>query len=120
MLGLRFPHWLKQITFEVWRYDGLDFDTFNYGSVLAVPNTIPQSATAVVLLDSNVDRQGAIIMNESSAALAIEFDGIPSMAENLVIVQPGGYFEIPYAFKGAVQGVWASAGTGFAKIREFR
>lgn len=119
-LQIDFAHWFKQVELEVWRYDGRDFDTFTAGSIQAVPNTIPQTSAAVVLMDVDPLRQGAIIMNEGDAPLAIEFDTAPTMASNLVILQPGGYFEVPYGFKGQIQGVWASAGSGFAKIREFR
>lgn len=119
LLGLRFPHWLKNITVEVWRYDGRDLDVFTTGAIAVVPNIIPQSATAVVLLAADVTRQGAILLNEAEVPLAIEFDAVPSMSANLVVLQPHGYFEVPYAFKGEIQGIWATAGDGFVKIREF-
>lgn len=119
LLYVKFPRWFIDASIEIWAYQGRDLDAMNNGAIQAVPNTIPQSATAVEILEANVERKGAIIMNESNSPLALEMDGTPTMGSNLVVLQPGGYFEIPYGFKGQIQGIWNSAGSGFAKVREF-
>ena len=119
LLSVKFPRWFLDASIEIWAYRGRDLDAMNAGAVQLLPGTISQSATAVVVLDADTERQGAIILNEATVAMALELDGAPTMTSNLVILQPGGYFELPYGWKGQVQGIWASAGNGFAKVREF-
>lgn len=119
LLYVKFPRWFIDASIEVWAYQGRDLDAMNNGAIRVEASQISQAATAGVILEPDIQRQGAIILNEALAALALEMNAPPTMASNLVILQPGGYFELPYGFKGQIQGIWASAGSGFAKVREF-
>lgn len=119
ILYLKIPKWIKQADVEVWRYDGRDLDLFYTGSTESDPFQVDQSTIPITLLPTNPDRRGATILNSGTARLAIELNGVPSFTTSFVILDPTGYYELPFGFQGAVNGVWELAGNGHAEIREF-
>ena len=80
--------------------------------------SIPSSATGTSLLSANSARKGCTIWNNSTANLYIDFGGNPTTSTFAVKLSPGGYYELPFAFSGAIGGIW-DAVNGNALIREF-
>ncbi|MBW4597472.1 MAG: hypothetical protein KME46_32395 [Brasilonema angustatum HA4187-MV1] len=83
------------------------------------PVSIPLSTTAVQVLAANPLRIGATIWNESASTLYLELGATVSISSFTVKVTPGSYYECPYEFIGMISGIWSSAGTGTALVREF-
>lgn len=89
----------------------------------ATSTTVPNSATSVSLLAANVNRKKLIIANNSNRDLYIDFDATASVADHSIRipkVTSNGFianYELEQ-YTGVVSGVWESAGTGAALIRE--
>ncbi len=82
-------------------------------------STVNDSASSVALLSSNANRLGATIANDSSAALYVKLGATASLTSYTAKVLPGGYYEVPYGFTGAIDGIWATdPGDGAARITE--
>lgn len=85
-------------------------------------SSVAGSATSVSLLASNANRRGATIVNESSAVLYLKLGATASTTSYSVAMAgsasaPYAYYEVPFAYSGAIDGIWASA-TGNARITE--
>lgn len=80
--------------------------------------TVASSATSVSLLAANSSRKGATIWNASTATLYLDLDAAATMTDYAAKLDPGGYYEVPYSFTGAISGIW-SAANGNALVREF-
>jgi hypothetical protein len=78
-------------------------------------------ATSAALLAANGARVGASFVNTSSARLYIRFDGgTVSSANHSVSLAQGARFDLPFAYNGAITGIWASdPGDGAANITEY-
>lgn len=83
----------------------------------ATPSTVPASATSTAILDSNSNRKGGTIWNKSTANLYIEFGTTASVNAFVAILNPGGYYEIPFGYTGTISGIWDAA-NGNALVRE--
>lgn len=71
------------------------------------------------LLADNPIRNGATFFNSSTQVLYLLLDdSAASIANYSVQVEAGGYYEIPFNYTGAVNGVWPVA-NGSVKITEF-
>uniref|UniRef100_A0A832M3X7 Uncharacterized protein n=1 Tax=Oscillatoriales cyanobacterium SpSt-402 TaxID=2282168 RepID=A0A832M3X7_9CYAN len=79
---------------------------------------IPGATSSTSLLASNASRKGATIFNNSTADLYVELGGTASTTAFAVKLDPGGYFEVPYSYTGAIAGIW-SAANGTALVREY-
>lgn len=73
---------------------------------------------SAVLVPANANRRGISIYNNSAARLFIDLDAAASLTSFAAILEPGGYYETPYSYVGAISGIW-SAANGKAMIREF-
>lgn len=80
-------------------------------------SSVAGSATSVSLLASNTSRLGATIYNDSTALLYLKLGATASTTSYSLQIAPYGYYEIPYAYTGAIDGIWSSA-TGNARISE--
>ncbi len=82
-------------------------------------SNVASSASAVTLLAANSARLGAVVFNDSSAVCYVILSATtPTVSVYTVQVQPGGYYELPFAYSGIIQGIWASA-SGNARVTEF-
>lgn len=82
---------------------------------------VAASATSVTLLAANAARLAATIANDiTSATLYVKCGTTASTASGgyTVIIEPGGYWDIPANYTGRVDGIWTAA-TGFANVDEF-
>lgn len=80
-------------------------------------SSVSGSATSVTLLASNTARLGATITNDSTAILYVKFGATASTTSYTVKMQPDQYFEVPFGYRGIIDGIWASA-AGAARITE--
>lgn len=84
--------------------------------------SVAASASSVSLLAANNARKGATITNDSSAVLYIKLGATASTTSYTVTLAgaagaPFSYYEVPFGYVGAIDGIWASA-TGNARITE--
>jgi hypothetical protein len=82
---------------------------------------VAQSPTSVTLLAANSSnlRQGASVFNDSVTLLYVALSASAASATvHTVQVSPGGLYETPKGWQGAVTGIWASSGAGAARVTE--
>lgn len=84
-------------------------------------SSVANSITSVSLLASNANRLGTTIFNDdtagSGATLKVKLGATASATSFTVAIAPQGYFEVPFSYTGAIDGI-ASAATGNARITE--
>jgi len=85
----------------------------------ATLTSVASSASSVQLLAANSQRRGASIQNTSTSILYVLLGTASATATTSHSVQMAAntYYEIPYGYTGAVQGIWASA-NGQANMTE--
>jgi hypothetical protein len=86
-------------------------------SSAATSSSVAASISSVTLLASNANRKGATIWNDSTATLYVDLDGTASATDFTAQLSPGGYYELPFGYTGAISGIW-SAANGNARVRE--
>lgn len=79
--------------------------------------SVAGSATSVSLLAANASRKGATVYNDSSAILYLKLGATASTTSYTLQMAANGYYEVPFGYVGAIDGIWASA-TGNARITE--
>jgi hypothetical protein len=79
--------------------------------------SVAGSASSVSLLAANNARKGATITNDSTAILYVKLGATASVTSYTVKMQTDAYYEVPFGYVGAIDGIWASA-TGNARITE--
>lgn len=84
----------------------------------ATRSSVASLGTTQVLLAANVGRIGASCFNDSTATLYLALGSAGSNTDYTVQVSANAYYEIPYGFDGAVNGLWSSA-VGNARITEY-
>lgn len=70
-----------------------------------------------VILASNANRLGATIYNESGAIALVKLGATASITSYSVSVAIGGYYEVPFGYTGAIDGITAS-GTAVLRVTE--
>ena len=81
--------------------------------------SVASSATSVTLLAQNANRLGAVISNDSTAAMYLKFGATASATSHTYKLAAGDTLTIDslLLYKGGIDAVWASA-NGFAYITE--
>ncbi len=81
--------------------------------------SVSASASSVTLLAANSLRKQAFFYNDSAlATLRLKLGATASSTSFTVLIQPGGFYEIPYpVYTGIVDGIWSVA-SGSARITE--
>ena len=79
--------------------------------------SVTASATSVSILASNSSRLGAAVYNDSTAILYLKLGATASTTSFTVAMAASSYYEVPFQYTGAIDGIWASA-TGSARITE--
>lgn len=87
-------------------------------SSTAASSTVNSATTSQAILVANTSRKGATVWNASTATLYLDLDAAASTSDYAAKLDPGGYYEVPYGFTGAISGIW-SAANGSALVREF-
>ena len=93
------------------------FTTKETRSTTPSQSSVAGSASSVSLLASNSNRLGATIFNDSTAALYIKLGATASTTSFTIKLSQDDYYEVPFGYTGAIDGIWASA-TGNARITE--
>lgn len=89
-----------------------------------LPNTgtrtsVTAAASDTSLLASNTSRRGATVYNDGSTTLYLALGTAAASTTSYTCqVAPGGYYETPFNFTGAIRGIWAGSPTGSARITE--
>lgn len=84
----------------------------------ATTSNVARSDTSVEILAA-AERHGFFVYNDSNADLYLRFGaGAASTTAFSVKLVAGAFYEGPYSYDGAVQGIWASAGGGAARVTE--
>lgn len=89
------------------------------GANTATTTAVNDTASNATLLASNADRLGATIYNDSTQVLYVKFGTTASLTSFHVAMSPGGYLELPFGYRGNIDGIWAADGSGAARICEF-
>lgn len=86
----------------------------------AVRSSVADSAINVTILASNVNRRGATIYNNSTVDLYLGLGTADVTNTDFTHkIAPGGYYEVPFNYTGAIEGLWASdPNTGAALVTE--
>jgi len=87
----------------------------------AITTVDDRDSPRAVILASNSNRLGATIFNDSTADLYLLLgSGANASTTNFSVkVAAGGYYEVPFNYTGAIDGVWGAAGSGNARVTEF-
>ena len=94
------------------------------GTLLDAPTTsagtsVAAATSSTSILAANTARLGATVYNDSTAICYLYLNsGTASTTAFTVQIAAGGYYEVPFTYRGAIKAVWASA-TGNARITEF-
>ena len=86
-------------------------------SATPTQTSVASSASSVSLLASNSNRLGATFYNDSTAVLYLKLGATASATSYSVQIVSNGYYEVPFGYTGAIDGIWASA-NGNARITE--
>ena len=84
----------------------------------ATRTSVASLTTTQVLLAANVNRIGASCFNDSTATLYLALGSSGSNTDYTVQIAANGYYEVPYGFDGAVNGLWSSA-VGNVRVTEY-
>lgn len=93
-------------------------------AILARPTTatrtsVNAAAQDTALMAANASRRGATVYNDGSTDLYLALGAAAASVTSFTCkVAPGGYYEAPYAYAGAVRGIWAGSPTGAARMTE--
>jgi accessory colonization factor AcfC len=81
-------------------------------------STVASSATNVTILAANSNRKGATVFNESTQILFLGLSATAASAtEYTVQMAANAYYEVPFNYRGAIQGLWSSV-NGNARVTE--
>ena len=84
----------------------------------ATVTSVAQSDTDAEILAVG-ERHGLLVFNDSEAILYLRFGTAAASATDFTVkLVAGAYFEAPASYDGAVHGVFASDGAGFAYVTE--
>lgn len=88
-------------------------------SIMAVTSAVASSATVVTISEESGAVQGRSIFNDSTQVLYLKMGSGASASDHGVQLAAGAYFEVPFAYKGIITGLWASA-NGNARVTEYQ
>ena len=91
------------------------------GSGTADQSNVSDLDTAQTLIAANQSRRGLVIFNDSSVILYVSLDGTATTSNFAYKVNPSATLELygEKNFRGSISGIWASDGSGAARITEF-
>lgn len=80
--------------------------------------SVNDTASSTTLLASNANRLGATVYNDSTVNLYLKLGATASASSFTVLMLPGAYYEVPFAYTGVIDGIWASDASGKALMTE--
>jgi len=89
-------------------------------SATATLSNVAASATNVTVLAANANRKGATIYNDAATAkdVFLKFGATASATSFTVKLKDKAYYEVPFGYTGIIDGIWANAGAGTARVTE--
>lgn len=86
-------------------------------------SSVSDTASDTTILASNANRRGATVFNDSDQILYLLLSNATSSATNFTVkMAAGSYYELPVnrggVYTGIIKGIWASNGSGAARITE--
>lgn len=87
-------------------------------SASTATSTVALSVSNQTLLAANSVRLGATIFNDSGATLYVKLGAVATLTDFSVKLSTYAYYELPYNYRGQVDGIWDTALTGNARITE--
>jgi hypothetical protein len=119
-LGFRVPAGFNPFVLKV---EVNDMPLFNVGNPSSASATtkkvVNYSVTEVVLVDASPDRKMVSIQNSSNRILYIDFDGAVTTTDFGIPIPANAIYEQPVGFTGEIRGIWATGGSGSARIIEY-
>lgn len=89
-------------------------------STTATETRVNGSATSVTILASNVNRRGAVIVNDNNKVLYLKMGAGPATTTSYTYkMSTDDRVEVPANYTGIITGIWSAAGTGAAQVTEF-
>jgi hypothetical protein len=116
LLWIRIPKWLPHVMCEIWQYQGRDMRQGIPANTQR--STVAAATNSTELLAANPNRIGAIIGNNATTRLWLNLGDTASQTVYTAVIEPGGYYEVPYGYIGAVSGIWGGS-FGGAQLTEF-
>ena len=92
--------------------------TLRKRSATATKANVSAAVTTTALIASNTSRLGASVFNDSTSAMYVNLGASASTTAFVVKLAAASYYEIPFGYTGAVNGIWDTA-TGAARVCEF-
>lgn len=80
--------------------------------------SVNDTASSTTLLAANANRLGATVYNDSTVALYLKLGATASLTSFTVKMAADSYYEVPFAYTGIIDGIWASDASGSARITE--
>lgn len=80
-------------------------------------SSVAASASSTSLLAANTSRMGATLYNDSASACNVKLGATASASSFTSRMAAYGYYEVPFSYTGAIDGIWDSA-TGNMRITE--
>lgn len=87
-------------------------------SATATKTNVSAATTNTALIASNTARLGASVFNDSTSAMYVNLGSSASTTAFVVKLAAASYYEVPFGYTGAVNGIWDTA-TGAARVCEF-
>lgn len=88
-------------------------------STEATLSSVADTDSSTTLAAENTDRVGLLVFNDSAAALYLKYGATASSTSFTVKIAAGGYWEMPRpVYVGLIDGIWASNGSGAARVTE--
>jgi hypothetical protein len=84
----------------------------------ATPFSVAITASSAAILAANPARRGATIRADGTAPVYLGFGVTPTTTSYGAYIAPGGYYEVPFGFTGAINGISSTTGTT-ARGQEF-
>lgn len=86
----------------------------------ATITTVASQDTNITILAANPNRIGATIFNNDTGVLYLKFGATATATtSNTVVIAAGGYYEVPApVYRGIIDGIWVTSGTGSANVTE--
>lgn len=96
---------------------GTPLPTKETRSATPTQSSVASSATNVTVLALNANRLGATVYNDSTQILYLKLGATASTTSHTIQMAAGSYYEVPFAYTGIIDGLWASA-NGNARVTE--
>lgn len=86
----------------------------------ATLSSVASQDTNITILAANANRTGAMIYNNDTGPLYLKFGATATATtSNTVKIAADGYYELPQpVYRGIIDGIWTTSGTGSANVTE--